>query len=253
MSLVDKLIGYRTSRVSVIHQYRLLATPGCLDLFFFVEGSEDVIFFGTMLRKISQKPLKVRYLVCDGKDGVLNVRTELETEDQSGCSKLYFIDKDIDDFFGQHPPTGNDVFCTEHYSIENYLVTESVLETILQEFFGLSDSDTVKDEIVGHYRREYRAFCFTMRVFMAWVIFRRQNSQRIILADIAMNKLFRIDDELKFRKRAGAFQLIRQRYFVGDTQKEWIEVRRICEELKVLETKSYLRGKFELWFFFLSF
>ncbi|WP_456744867.1 DUF4435 domain-containing protein [Bradyrhizobium sp. USDA 4354] len=51
----------------------------------------------------------------------------------------FFVDRDFDDFrgFQSDPAT---TFCTDQYSIENYLVTREVLEELLKDDFTVLPS-----------------------------------------------------------------------------------------------------------------
>jgi hypothetical protein len=69
-------------------------------------------------------------LPANGKDQLLTFRNNVRPQETHLRSGMYFfIDRDFDDLKGF--ASGSDLFMTEMYSIENYLVSERVFKSVL--------------------------------------------------------------------------------------------------------------------------
>ena len=162
---------------------------------------------------------------------------------------MYFIDKDIDDFIGVDIPEANDIYCTTHYSIENYISTQDMLEMIWTDLFKLPDEDRRKVIALQGFSEEYRRFTMHMRTLMAWIIKRRRAGEYIKIRDLSLDDHYFLNGDMKFCKRISCLKKIRVRCARGVLDVEWSDVRSVCNELSGIDPKTYIRGKFELWFF----
>lgn len=124
------------------------------------EGRGDLGPYRVWISRI-RDDLKYARLKAEGKDQVLDLRDRLSADTGKLRAGVYFfIDRDYDDLKGR--TSGPDLFCTETYSIENALVSEEVLQSILEE--ELQCSDEVEQEAIKHLFREItQQFSSSMR------------------------------------------------------------------------------------------
>ena len=103
--------------------------PDCTVLIF--EGPTDVGPFETWIHRIDGG-FRYEPLPGDGKDQVLALRQSLSS-DKVGLKEgvFFFVDHDFDGLKGH--PEGPDIYCTDSYSIENYLVSERVISSIVRD------------------------------------------------------------------------------------------------------------------------
>ena len=95
------------------------------------EGKDDVGVYDVWVRAVLPD-LAFYPLPGSGKSQVLSLRDNLSRSAEEVRSRiLYFVDRDFDDLRGY--PQGGDIFCTTSYSIENDLVNETVLRSILDD------------------------------------------------------------------------------------------------------------------------
>jgi hypothetical protein len=107
------------------------------------EGKSDVGAYEAWKSRV-REDLKYRTLLSGGKRTSKKFREYLQTQTNAAFDLIYFIvDRDYDDI-GSGAISEN-MFCTDRYSIENYFVSESVLESILlDEFECHEDHEEVK-------------------------------------------------------------------------------------------------------------
>lgn len=94
------------------------------------EGIDDKTVYYHWIKQIVPKFVYEPF-VCKGKAKVLQFKKMLE-QDLGELSKgvLYVIDRDFDDLCGHQ--SAEELFMTQTYSFENYLVNESVLDELLK-------------------------------------------------------------------------------------------------------------------------
>lgn len=150
---INEMRAARQAPAVVLQEYNNLRskTPG--KIIFAFEGFEDVVFYGVMAEK---SELKTPYgvLVCRGKDRVLDLM-DLLARNKSGDSDLvkYFVDHDFDGL--KDRAANDDTYCTQTYSIENHLVSPSILRQILVGEFrcvGSNGSEEV-DRAMDYFHR----------------------------------------------------------------------------------------------------
>jgi hypothetical protein len=140
-------------------------------IFVFVfEGDDDKIIYAQWLAKISPS-LKYEPLPCEGKRNVLAFRDNL-LKDESGLrtNVLFFIDRDFNDLCGRK--NENDIFMTDCYSVENYLVSERVLEALLTTGFHCESYPVVRAKLLRLFSNLYLEFLSELkdvnfRIFVA--------------------------------------------------------------------------------------
>lgn len=249
MSFLEHLKEQRRSPVSVFHQYLLLAAHRESAIFLFFEGPDDQSFFLSAFRRIFDGAQEIVCLVCNGKRGVLETRAKIAERASTASRRLYFVDKDVDDFVGCPSPNSRDVYCTEFYSIENYLVSSEMFGIVWSDFFKLPAVDHRKEVALEKFESEYAKFVGSVKTIMGWIIERRRSGQKVRLRDFSLDTCFFLDEDLSFKRKTGGLGAMRRSCSdpVGVT--EWRRVRRVCSELRRVEAKTYIRGKFDLWFF----
>ena len=98
-----------------------------------VEGPEDIGPYEVWINRISDA-LSFEFVPGAGKSQLLDFRRRMAS-DRTGLSRgtYLFVDRDFDGLRGQKE--GADIFCTEAYSVENYLVSTTILKSILTDEF----------------------------------------------------------------------------------------------------------------------
>ncbi len=121
-----------------------------------IEGDDDKIIYTQWLNRVRPQ-LRYIFLPCRGKAPLLSLRSAIQRDATGLSSGLYFfVDRDFDDLRGQTP--GPDIFMTDKYSIENYLVCEVVLSSILDVEFHCQANSAVRNSITDIFRKTYGFF-----------------------------------------------------------------------------------------------
>ncbi|MFG1412500.1 DUF4435 domain-containing protein [Xanthobacter sp. VTT E-85241] len=120
------------------------------------EGLDDKIAYHSWLKRLDWN-LKYEALPCSGKKCLLQFR-EMIKRDLNNLNKnvLFFVDRDYDDL-GVYE-AGPDIFVTDKYSIENYLVSGDVLAEILQNEFHCHVRPDIRSIIIDEFEALYDSF-----------------------------------------------------------------------------------------------
>jgi hypothetical protein len=247
MSFLDDLARSADSPTSIWHQFVVAHHPRRDEWFLFVEGKLDTPFYASALRRILGTEARVVDFRCRGKEGVWQARADVRRTHPRCTRTLFFIDKDFDDLLGCSAEPAPDVFQTDVYSIENYLVSSEALEVVWQQIWALSTTDASWARVNAHFEVALRRFYRLMLPISAWIVCARLAGMRPNLNNIRMTAIVVLRDGLPTLRRA-AFRELQKSTSCSfcPSMKEW---RRQIKALQRATPKGVTRGKFELWFF----
>lgn len=173
----DYISGLRDSRNSrSVLKLRLVTLrsqcPDCPLLIF--EGDDDKIIYGRWIGRI-RSDLDYVSFVCKGKRIVSTVQ-KIINEDRGSLRRgsFLFIDRDFDD--GADFERTDELFMTDQYSVENYLVTSVVLRGLLRDEFPCHELPDLVQNVVDQFEKDYANFLdYTKELNRRLFIYRRSN------------------------------------------------------------------------------
>ncbi|MCA3273974.1 MAG: DUF4435 domain-containing protein [Roseomonas sp.] len=213
-------------------------------IFVFVfEGDDDKIIYAQWLSRISPR-LKYEPLPCEGKRNVLAFRDSLLL-DEAGLrtNVLFFIDRDFNDLCGRK--NGNDIFMTDRYSVENYLVSERVLDALLKTGFHCESYSVVRAKLLSLFSTLYLEFLSTVKEVNFRIFVARQRQIGLLNEKQNLSKLW-LSISLETIGASGktAAEIVE----LADNVSEE-EYSRLRKKFDKLDPKKRYRGKFSLTFF----
>lgn len=149
-ALLQQMRLGRKTAAALKLQLSSLITRNSDSLVFVLEGKTDVGPYEVWISRVDDT-LHYQFLVAEGKTQILECRKNIRTPGFLGAERVYFfIDRDFDGLRDETP--GPDLFCTNAYSIENYLVQENVLRSILHDELECPVHDGSADRPLELYR-----------------------------------------------------------------------------------------------------
>lgn len=249
MSLLDVLRSLRTVRQSVWLEFIGVYKEKSADLYSFFEGRDDLSFYQPHLRRGAGATKVFRCFYCNGKDPLIELIPRIMRKIDDNSRAMFFIDKDLDDYCNINRPLDSMLFETEVYSIENYIVNADAISVIWTDLLQLQESDPRFAKILDAYGSAYQSFVGCMACVMSWIIHLRRTGHGVILNDVSMNKVVKLDENLMSTLRENwSSHIVAASNTKGVLYDESFcdEVRR---EIDGRDPKTFIRGKFELWFF----
>lgn len=123
-----------------------------------VEGVDDIGPYETWVNRVADVGM-LRMLSGNGKEQLLGLRTLLARDETGLRSGVFFaVDRDFDELLGQE--SGSDIFCTDRYSVESYLIDEHVVASLLRDEFRLEEGS-------AEYEAAMQAYLSTLRELVA--------------------------------------------------------------------------------------
>jgi hypothetical protein len=232
------------------HKFLTNYDPNSARVYAFVEGDADEAFYRTQIQKFVVDPRLIYTYNCEGKAGVADAYADV-VKKYPNCERvLFFMDKDVDDIVGIQWPTDPRIFVTDCYSIENYIVNKQALSRYFKDYVKIRRIEVDIDAVLERFETDLDSFHRMMLPVMAWIVVLRRNGCRVNLQDVDPGEMFRVDDYGNHRKngRCSIAYLVRVTQ-VNGASPSWRHLKAACAELKRLPAKSYVRGKFEAWWF----
>lgn len=242
---------------ALFHQFALTQARSAENAYFlFFEGVDDPAFFGGYVAPLLGGREYHEY-ICNGRDGVLKAQELCARDGRARDRTLFFVDKDHTDIMGGAAGLPEIVFQTEYYSFENYLVCKSVFRRFWVERLRLSIADARYQEYLELFERLHSSFNHRMRILMAIIIIGRgiggRASARLNLNNVDLAKVINIDisaGRVRWAQSGGQHFLAASNIKESGIQIRGSDVRRVYRTYLLNEMpKSYIRGKYELWFF----
>jgi Protein of unknown function (DUF4435) len=249
MTYLDEMISHGKTAESAWLFFVLEYTAGTLDIYLFVEGYGDLSYYLPIVRQHWRAKGLVNAYNCNGKDNVIGLMPKVKARLDQEWRGLFFIDKDLDDWCGVKCPQDRCCFCTECYSIENYLISRDTVKVIWMELMHLPAGDARLGECIAAFDVANTSLSVAMTYVMAWIIWLRRGGHKVVLNDVSMDNIITLDAECRCTLVAGwAEHILAASNTQGVTFAENLTAD-IVDELAQIDPKAYVRGKFELWWF----
>jgi len=256
MDYSDELKEEARNAHSVFHEFVLLVSESDQGRYFgFFEGDDDPSFYSSHIFARIRGAEFVPF-ICNGRSEVLKVSELVRGDGRCGTYVMYFIDKDHVDIMVGREDLGEDFFRTRPYSIENYLVSRSVLQRYWVERLHLSPSDARLEVYLDRFDKLKGKFYRRMRLLMALVLLGRgidgRREVKLNLNNVQLDKLFEIDvaREVCIFKTGAAKHFILSTNLKNCDPVGSADLRAIFRsKLLGMDPDLYVRGKYVLWFF----
>lgn len=210
--------------------------------FLVLEGDDDKIVYAQWIGRL-RPSLKYALFPCRGKGHLLGL-LDLLRRDATGLAEgvHFFIDRDFDDMRNREP--GPDVYMTDSYAVENYVVSEHVLEKLLQIEFHCHSCAETRRRIQNIFKEDYQNFLnetksINLRLFKARKIGLATDSITSTLTKLASVSVGSVQ-----RGTASPEEIIRFRESIDEEISADLE-----SEFSDLDPPKRYRGKFALAFF----
>ncbi len=252
MSLLDildqKILTPAASYIKILSQYKVNDDT----IFCFVEGNEDVSFYSQFLERHKQNDLK--FIICNGKENVINNYKNLTWDFYDKKRILFFIDKDYDDYIENELINDENVFVTQYYSIENYLVNDITLKKFIIDNFFITNEDIIKT-LVNNFRIQHQEYINQLKKISAWMMYCRKNKHKVNFNEIKISDLFKINSDGILEKKvlvdySGFFDYICSK--TNTSHFNINEIKKYLSKINIEQNRQkFVRGKYDLHFMFL--
>ena len=207
-----------------------------------VEGDEDKVAYSHWISRIDSR-FCYEFLVCGGKPQVRKLKNAI-CNDLGDLSNdvMFLVDRDFDDLSGFF--NADNVLMTERYSIENFIVDEMVLETLVGIAYPCEGRPGLRGNIRSLFRADYERFLeITRDINLQIFIARRLDLEIDDLVPRSLDQIVAID--------IGNVSVINHDFNILNLLDIAIAECQIVEftrEFETLDPRLRYRGKFALKF-----
>ncbi|QWV98651.1 DUF4435 domain-containing protein [Geomonas nitrogeniifigens] len=246
------------SQTVTLHKFLLNLRKDTKIVHSFFEGKTDESFYGSFLRNAKEAQYDLTTYICGNKKSVYYYFDSLKNKNIGSNILLFFVDKDLDDIVPTIWPSDFRVYTTDHYSVENYIVTELMFEQVWGEIFRQGSGTEASKVILSKFSKCLQDFHEFMLMVMAWILYHRRNVEqrtdlKMHLDQVDLLKLYKIDKELNFVLLCTDKDIVEKLSLQTgcSTQiTQWDKYKNsLISELKLHPLKNIVRGHFEMQFF----
>jgi hypothetical protein len=248
VSFLDDLRALRTTPQAIWMEFLGVYSVASFDIYLFFEGKDDFAFYQPFVRNAWSRGKSFGFN-CEGKDEVIAIIPKVKKKLDYQWRALFFLDKDIDDLCGGARHSDPYLYETECYSIENFVASRSTLSIIWTDLLQLPQTDPRYATVHSAFDTAYETFCVAMQSVMAWVIQLRRAGHRVVLNDVSMNNLLELDQDCKCTLKSGWAEHILAASNTHGMSFDPVLHGQVVSELDGRDPKTYIRGKFDLWYF----
>jgi len=205
--LIESMRQAREIPQVVLQQYSSIRSKGGDALICVFEGNDDLPYYGTIFKLVANDNAFAPIL-SRGKEQLLAFRKMLSKREHADQNIAYFIDKDFDGLKGY--PAGDDIYCTEGYSIENQMVGHEVLCELLGSEYkceASNDGECVAD-IAQHYKARLAEFVEVMRPVNEVIYYARKNKVALSGIENKIRKYLKVENDAVTSTGNDIFELV---------------------------------------------
>jgi hypothetical protein len=251
MTFLDDLRGYRISAASAYHQYLLDQRSGLDRVFTFFEGRDDSSFYAGFVVRFTGTAEAVFTYACGSRDEVVETFEKVRRNPGLTNRTLFFIDRDLSSILAEDLPEDERLYITDFYSIENHMVSPTTLKRFWDDILSAAANQYQFGRIQGTFEEALYEFYSLILPISVWIIFMRRSRLDANLNNINLSRLMQFDSSCHPLETTPGRTLAEAARMAGaNTPPEYrAHINPISREIEDLHPKSYVRGKFEMWFF----
>lgn len=217
----------------------------------FYEGNDDPSFYSNYFEQ--KKKVKIFYYQAENKKGIYEIHSKINWTAYKKNRSLFFADKDFSDILMEKYVNDTNIFVTKYYSIENYLVCKPIFNRILRDILHIDDEKFIKS-CYKLFEKNLKLFTIQVQPIIAWIIYHRSINSSLQLNNFKISDIFYFDENLNIIRNRTCKGYSVQGYLLYKTKLThtnqcWKGILKYYREIqKIHPHKSYLRGKYEIWF-----
>lgn len=133
MSLLEELRRVRKSAAAAFLEFIQENARSRDSVHAFFEGQSDLSFYTNFLERFIPPPTILYTYLCGGKHGVYETHRKIMQRGEPQSVVVFFVDRDFSDLLNESHPIAETIYVTDHHSVENYLVSSSMLHRLWNE------------------------------------------------------------------------------------------------------------------------
>ncbi|HBK99009.1 MAG TPA: hypothetical protein DD001_17650 [Microcoleaceae bacterium UBA10368] len=232
------------------HEFLLIYKKDDQCVYGFVEGKDDPAFYRYLIKTQLPKEWSIKLIQSENKGKVLRSFQSFNWIDYSKNRICFFIDRDLQDFLNPPQQLETNIYITDGYSIENYILEDEILIEVLSDIYQITQLRLEEEESIKQILREnenifFEAIMPLMGQILLWKrLGYKPNLNNLELAKIfsfSQAKLFPIERNILLQEAAKQ---------IGCNLCEYHKITDAENEFRRHDSsRAMVRGKYVFWFF----
>jgi hypothetical protein len=236
------------------HEFLLFYKAAEKIVYGFVEGKDDPSFYRGLIESQLPNGWSVKLIKSGNKTEVLTIFSQMNWSRFPKKRVCFFIDRDLSEFLGGETHSGENLYITDGYSIENEAINFGTMERVLEEILGVTGLNPSEDSALQSlFESNLTAFREAMAPVMAQILLWRRAGKKVSLNNINLREIFFFENakiKLKPEFNSSESRIHYAALRVGAVQANDTEIARAEVEFRGKHgLEKYIRGKYLLWFF----
>lgn len=242
------------SSITAYHEFLLYYKKGEKIVYGFVEGRDDPSFYCGLIANQLPTEWDVKLIPSDNKDKVIKVFEGMDWSRYPKKCICFFVDRDLSEFIDGNRYSGENLYVTDNYSIENEAMNIRTMERILGDVFGvigLNPTEIVP--IRNLFESNLKTFSESMAPVMAQILLWKRAGANVSLDNIKPKEIFIFENgriRLNPNFASPSSRVQHAALCVKAPVAPEHEIANAESEFRSKQgLEKYIRGKYLLWFF----
>jgi hypothetical protein len=183
--LEESLLSDAPSYMEFLYRY----DPKKKQVFAFYEGDEDSGFYHHFLKAVIDDDCELEEIVAGCKNNVIKLQQEFDWKAYNIRQIIFFVDRDLSYWLDDPSQYGENVFVTDEYSVENYIVSQQGFASWLVHFEGFARASRKEiNAMVSEYETNIADFKQKMMPIMAEAVVAKRHDTAVSLSEFKISK-----------------------------------------------------------------
>lgn len=163
--------------------------PKKKQVFAFYEGDEDSSFYHHFLRAAIDDDCELEEIVAGCKNNIIKLQQEFNWNLYNNKQIVFFIDRDLSYWLAESTHFDENIFVTDEYSVENYIVNSQGFKSWLIHFEGFARANKKEiDNMISQYEVSIADFKQKMMPIMAGAVVAKRHDPSISLSEFKISR-----------------------------------------------------------------
>ena len=221
--------------------------PKKKQLFAFFEGDEDIALYRHLIENAMGHDWILEDIVVGCKNDVLKLHDAFDWNEYNPNQICFFVDRDLSYWLGEGMVHYENIYVTDEYSVENYIVNRNIFYVLIKTYLGFARATKEEiDNMINKYEDCQQKFEEQMVGVMACAIVAKRRDESSKLDDFKISKIVKID--------YAESHIVVELDYNDETCKKWnvvAEDEDVKKQIEFIENNMEhysVRGKWNLFF-----
>ena len=248
MSILNQLEDSLKSDIPAYMEFLRRFDPKKKQVFVFYEGDEDAAFYQQFICKAKDEDVDLEEIIAGCKNNVIKIHDSFDWNHYNKNQVIFIVDRDLSYWLEEKDVFDNNVFVTDGYSFENYIVNRALFIDWIERFMGFTRAlKTEKERMACEFEEVLCSFRQSMMPIMAKAVVAKRHDKTISLSDYKLTKHLSLNvEENHVIVKLSDATIINEKWKLQTDDADDIAMQ--IEKFKRDQSHYWVRGKWDIYF-----